>query len=640
MTSINWLHLTDLHRGMASQSSLWSNIESEFFDDLTRMHDKCGSLDMILFSGDLTQRGIKQEFEKLNETLSKLYKHLASLGSEPILLTIPGNHDLIRPSTNKAEVVALKHWESDISIRSEFWDNKKSDYRKLINKAFLPYVNWTKNHPFPKPKDIAAGILPGDFSTIIEKDDVTVGIVGLNSTFLQLTGGDYKGKLAINASQMVGVCGDNYNNWFKNNTVNLLMTHQPVDWLNEESRDEFEGEINKAGRFVAHMFGHMHEPQTYANANGGAKPKRYWQGASLFGLEYYGEGNKIQRIHGYSIGRINFKENDAELLLFPRKAVKHQAGHMHLAPDHSLSLSSEGNLPAEEITCNNTLKFSIPPKKTVRKSSTKKVNRNSDLQKKSSEADTQNLILFNYYVRESEPYYVARKIDKEFIDSLKLGNLWIFGNSGSGKTALVNRNLIVNNLEYCFCDLSPVNITSSEIVLEEILISIEDKFNLKREVIKNNKIKQITALLSKIGKKFVIVIDELSIEDELVLKDVASAFVRLVTHFCNIQDKKELKFVVSTILTPKQIIQNKPKANEHFQYLSCNDWSDEIEDLFVLLSKSLDLDLANYRVQILKASAHSPRVLKNILRKILTLDNLNASSIQKAIELVEFEQVN
>lgn len=127
-------------------------------------------------------------------------------------------------------------------------------------------------------------------------------------------------------------------------------------------------------------------------------------------------------------------------------------------------------------------------------------------------------VFFTGYSIAAEPYYLKRKIDKEFITSLNLNNLWVFGDSGLGKTTLVNRNLTVNNLEYCYCDLSPIKILSSEDVLEEILSKIEEKFAVERRYSESNKIKGITQILCKIGKKVIIVIDELSVKSASVLR--------------------------------------------------------------------------------------------------------------------------
>jgi hypothetical protein len=250
------------------------------------------------------------------------------------------------------------------------------------------------------------------------------------------------------------------------------------------------------------------------------------------------------------------------------------------------------------------------------------------------------IVLFNNYSKHCESFYFERKIDNEFINSLKVNNLWVFGSSGIGKTVLVNRNLTKNDIDYCFCDLSPVNIINSEQVIEEILFKVEEKFDLERNLSVSNKIKQLTKLLCEAGKKkIIIVIDELSVKENDVLKDIATDLMNLVVHYSNSSQDEGLKFVVSTISNPRDIIENKSKASEHFQYIDCNDWSKDIEQLFEILSSSLNMPLESHKNHIIDSCENSPRILKSIFRKIISLDNLNTSTIDNAIKITISELV-
>lgn len=250
------------------------------------------------------------------------------------------------------------------------------------------------------------------------------------------------------------------------------------------------------------------------------------------------------------------------------------------------------------------------------------------------------VVLFNNYSSQCEPFYYERGVDKEFINSLKINNIWVFGNSGIGKTALVNRNLTKNDIEYCFCDLSPVNITNSAQVIDEIICKVEEKFDLERKSTIDNNIKQLTQLLCHAEKKeIIIVIDELSVKESSVLKNIATDLMNLVVHYCNSANEESLKFVVSTISNPKDIIENSSKASEHFQYIDCNDWSKDIEKLFDILSTSLNIDLKSHKIDILDACENSPRILKSILRKIIASDNLSSDSITSAIKSTTSELV-
>lgn len=245
-----------------------------------------------------------------------------------------------------------------------------------------------------------------------------------------------------------------------------------------------------------------------------------------------------------------------------------------------------------------------------------------------------NIILFNNYTKNNEHYYFERSQDISFSQTLKVSNIWIFGQSGMGKTALINRNLIQDEIEYLFCDLSPVTVNSVEDVLEEIACSIEEQFDIVRCQKEQNKIKLIAKLLNdSTPNRIVVVIDELSAEDKL-LKPIASSFIKLVTHYSNMSSQDKLKFVVSTIADPKLIIKNKPKASDHFQYICCDCWEAYLEKLFDVLNSSLDLNINEENKSfIIEESKKSPRILKNIFRKIVAIGNITDDSIKQVVKL-------
>ncbi|WP_415376675.1 hypothetical protein [Patiriisocius sp. Uisw_017] len=249
-------------------------------------------------------------------------------------------------------------------------------------------------------------------------------------------------------------------------------------------------------------------------------------------------------------------------------------------------------------------------------------------------------VLFNNYSQKNEPFYLNRDSDSEFNNSLEISNIWLFGKSGVGKTALINRNLIQNKTEYCFCDLSPITITKVEDVLNEILLTIEDKFDLERDNSDTNILKQISQILCKASSsKTIIVIDELSVSDNSTLKNIADSFIQLVTYYSNQTENNELKFVVSTISDPKDIIQNKSKASGYFQYICCDSWDNYSSHLFDILAKALNLELEDSKSTIIEESKNSPRTLKNIFQKIVIFNDSSEKSIRKAIKLTQAEIV-
>jgi hypothetical protein len=125
---------------------------------------------------------------------------------------------------------------------------------------------------------IKEGILAGDFAATINVRGHAIGIIGLNSTFLQLASGDYQGRLVWDARQVQAVCGD-IADWTANHDARLLVTHQGPSWLTETAQADYP-EINPAGRFAAHLFGHVHRNELVELTEAGGGGVRKWQVAS------------------------------------------------------------------------------------------------------------------------------------------------------------------------------------------------------------------------------------------------------------------------------------------------------------------------------------------------------------------------
>jgi calcineurin-like phosphoesterase family protein len=335
--SIGWLHITDLHCGQQRQSALWPTLREEVFDDLARMYETCGPWDLVLFTGDLTMHGTTREFASMTEELHRLWEFLNDLGCNPALLSVPGNHDLVRP-TKAADAELVMALQTDDRAAESFWLGKKRTQKQIIERAFKPYGEWVRSREFPRTEIWNEGFLPGDYSATVQSGALKLGIVGLNSAYLQLAGGDFNGRLAVAPQQLHAACRGDAPEWLSAHTAALLLTHHPPSWFSESS--QFYSEVAPPKRFLAHLFGHMHVGATRVFANGGATPRREIQGVSLFGLEEHADGTD-QRIHGYNAGRLTLVEQDLHLSFWPRVATLGQGGHRRLGPDTDFDLDRD-----------------------------------------------------------------------------------------------------------------------------------------------------------------------------------------------------------------------------------------------------------------------------------------------------------
>jgi hypothetical protein len=338
----SWLHLTDLHQGMGSQDWLWPSVREAFFDDLARLHERCGPWDVVFFTGDLTQRGSAEEFAALDETLTELWRHLESLGSTPALLCVPGNHDLIRPAHLSSTHRILVRWGDNEDAHADLWQVPDSEYRAAITKVFAPFSAWWSKRcaKLPQGWSYREGVLPGDWSLDIPHGERRVGVVGLNSSYVQLDDSDFEGRIHLDTRQFNAACEGDGPRWARDKDLCFLLTHHGPEWLSPAALDHLRGNIDVPPRFTAHLYGHMHGHAQYVTAEGGGRARRRWQGSSMFGLEWF--RGRVERAHGYAGGRVEFERAAAELRTWPRSASKKQGGYWKLNADPGMDLEDDG----------------------------------------------------------------------------------------------------------------------------------------------------------------------------------------------------------------------------------------------------------------------------------------------------------
>jgi tetratricopeptide (TPR) repeat protein len=332
--TINWLHFSDLHFGLGLQGWFWPNTKHQLFDDLSRHGERLGGWDLVIFTGDFTQAGDSEQYKRLNDEFVALWGILSKGGCQPKLCAVPGNHDLTRPPQITAAYRSLlRDWWTVDGIRKDFWESSTGEYREAVERLFQNYTEWWRQLPIPHI-ETASGTLPGDFSATYAKGQTRLGIVGLNSTFLQFAKGSFKGKLDLHVSQLNAVCEHDPEAWIKQRTACILLTHQPPTWLHPDSLRHFRNEIYTPGRFAAQFCGHMHVPEMLESMEGGAKPRRYHQAMSLFGLEKWDDAEPAERLHGYSFGQFSFDGRKGEEKLWPVILREVSYGGRKLIPDH------------------------------------------------------------------------------------------------------------------------------------------------------------------------------------------------------------------------------------------------------------------------------------------------------------------
>jgi len=236
-------------------------------------------------------------------------------------------------------VRALRAWHDDPDLRDHFWESPDNEYRQLVSECFRPYEDWVTSLPLPTPNG-TAGLLPGDFSSVLTLPDLRLGVVGLNTAFLHLEEGDYRKRLEVDVRQLHEACGGDAIAWRATVDHAVLLTHHPPCWLAQDTEVAFRGEICTPSMFFAHLCGHLHESYTATSSVGGGHPSRIWQAPSLFGLSGTAAGE--DRIHGYLGGEFCARPDAGVVRLYPRSAVRTRSSTWRVAPDQTFEINEQG----------------------------------------------------------------------------------------------------------------------------------------------------------------------------------------------------------------------------------------------------------------------------------------------------------
>lgn len=347
MKSIKFLHLSDLHLGDKYQKGLISQTKKILFEDIEFILSEIETLDIVFFTGDFVQKGTKEEFELLEEFLIDLWNLFKKYSQNPYLLCVPGNHDLERISDiNDPVQKVMSNWENE-NIKDEYFWNSPNVYHTFILERFKNYENWYQNTSIRKPIDIQKGYLPGDFYCSLNLSNTTIGIVGLNSTFLQLYNGDVRGKLGVYNNQINLMFGEKYFEWLKGQELPILLTHHSPEWYEPKALHDFSNEIYTNETYLENLCGHMHDPCYTTTSINGFPSKRIILSPSLFGLEYY-EGQS-GRIHGYTAGAYNIDSGKITKTIWPRISYQTKNGL-------KISQNEEFNLDKKTFSFTEVLK--------------------------------------------------------------------------------------------------------------------------------------------------------------------------------------------------------------------------------------------------------------------------------------------
>jgi len=603
MPSLSWLHLSDWHHGNQGQQWLWPTLRQEFYDDLSKLSEMAGPWDAVIFSGDITQKGTNEEFDEVNDALIELWKHLKSLGSEPVMVAVPGNHDLTRPDSSDPVVKAFRQWDKDKEIREVFWNREsKNQYLDAVHKNFENYTKWYDQLPVPKPKSITPGYLPGEFSTILSKGNYKVGIVGLNLGFLQMTTDNFERKLDVHPKQLCVACAGDPYKWKQDLDFAFLLSHHPVDWLSPRGQKVYNSEVAPPGMFFAHMCGHLHVPKCVGFTEFGSEERRNWQGPSIFGLEAY--GGKEERIHGYNSCKIEFGTNSNIVTIWPRKMEQKYSGKRKLGPDSGYELN-ENNALVIEV---ESKQVESTPEPNQMEAYTTKPAFLSEIDSTESDIDirvnTSKLNNVPQLKIQSMPHHMQIRHEERTLFNTVLAEqrmVWLISDWGQGKigfisSALTNQDSIES--------ASVFHLQCEEIVnLDDLINAFEEQFGMSLQELLN--------VATEVAKPYIF-FENLSLDlfNEETDVNRFKEIIQAITDYhqsirCIFDSRREMKSMsaITVRLQALDLLNTQNYVHHHPDTISTTITSDTIEHLYMWsdgLPMYLDYLIRSLRVCQLK----------------------------------------
>ena len=236
-------------------------------------------------------------------------------------------------------------------------------------------------------------------------------------------------------------------------------------------------------------------------------------------------------------------------------------------------------------------------------------------------------ILFEGYQKKSYNYYLEREIDKKVSKLLETKNVWLFGNSGVGKTNIAqyyfhNKDCFFHSTYFTTIEDNVNNYLN--ILYIELLdringdIKVGEKHNVKQ------KLKVILCDLSKQYDNIVIHLDELSDLGPVNTKEFLISFLDILTNSIMGCGLTNISLIISTRFNPIKYldsfddISHKTKIETLFSFIEVELWNvKELNSLYDILFKALHIEIEDIENKI-GNTINYPRELKNCLQKKLS----------------------
>lgn len=288
--TVRLMHISDVHFGMNDENG---HQERNADAVIKAIKPLTGTIDCVIFSGDLAQAATQKEFKQGEEWLNAICNTLDC----PCII-VPGNHDIKRAAAEKKELRAARHNEVDFGT----WKStlvKKHPHVK-------PFFEWFKSCKLSDKRYLNSwGTNPAIDKISIKLNSIDCIFVCLNTALLSCDNDD-EGSLCIDIKALNG----SLKGLASETNLIVAVGHHPVQHLMPWNANETEKIFGQTTGPHAYLHGHLHDISNtvkYASTGSG-----YFTGAA--GAIYPGSKYKKQ----FSIVSFEFENNEiaSEVYIF------------------------------------------------------------------------------------------------------------------------------------------------------------------------------------------------------------------------------------------------------------------------------------------------------------------------------------
>ncbi|WP_321492403.1 SUMF1/EgtB/PvdO family nonheme iron enzyme [uncultured Desulfobacter sp.] len=301
MSTLSWLHLSDLHYGKPQDAWDAEPILKDLINDLKLLEEDHGLCpDLIFFSGDLAfgQMGPEpgKNLKDQYEGVAKFLEQVRTVFSKPVpkthIFLVPGNHDVNQKRVGKMSTMFIDSLDDPESIYN-FMAGGGDDWNRVMDRL-EDYRSFLKNFGnsvlLQDPERLTYG-------TTVKINHIHVGIAGFNTVWSSgRSSKEENGKLRVAWKWQ----NTRVQKEMENADVKIALFHHPVSWGVEADKAFADDKLRNEFHFI--LSGHEHKTAVTSYANGRSV-------ISSYACYHRSQGS------GYNICCLNFENQTGEVHL-------------------------------------------------------------------------------------------------------------------------------------------------------------------------------------------------------------------------------------------------------------------------------------------------------------------------------------